>query len=131
MLKLTLSEHEVREENDAERALETAREWQPDIILLDVVMPKMDGGELAAAIRADPALSDVPVVFLTAIVSPEEAASRKLLSGFPFLAKPISAENLRECLAEHLPRSSALESLTRRVVDGAKRLTGLFTDDPA
>jgi CheY-like chemotaxis protein len=53
-------------ENKAAHALATARACQPDLILLDVVMPEMDGGDVAAQIQADPALKHIPIVFLTA-----------------------------------------------------------------
>ena len=57
MIRLTLEmtkRYQVREENNAMHALATAREFKPDLILLDVIMPGVDGGELARRIKADP-----------------------------------------------------------------------------
>lgn len=102
ILKLTLPEYEIREENDARRALETARRFKPDLIFLDVIMPAADGGEVAAQIRSDPSLKHVPIVFLTAIVSPDEAATNAQIGGYPFLAKPVSRERVIECIQEQL-----------------------------
>jgi CheY-like chemotaxis protein len=105
LLKLTLEragEFIVKEENDGARALETAKEFRPDLIFLDIVMPKADGGEVAAKLRAEPLLKRTPVVFLTAIVSKQEAQSGDL-GGYPFLAKPVSLDSLITCIAEHLP----------------------------
>ena len=59
----------VQTENNALHALETARQFKPDLIFLDVMMPDMDGGQVAAQMEIDPALKNVPIVFLTAIVT--------------------------------------------------------------
>src|SRR5258707_10123834 len=65
----------VLEENDATRAHQSARNFRPDLILLDVVMPDTDGGEVAAQIEADAELHNTPIVFLTALVTRAEAKS--------------------------------------------------------
>src|SRR4030095_3312553 len=93
LLKLTLEKaggFEVLEENNGPRAWLTAREFAPDIIFLDVVMPEIDGGDVAQQIRSDPMLAHVPIVFLTAIVSEKEGGHE--IGGFPFLAKPVTLE---------------------------------------
>ena len=72
MIRLNLEmtkRYQVREENNAMHALAAAREFKPDLILLDVIMPGMDGGELARRIKTDPTLSLVPVIFLTGTVT--------------------------------------------------------------
>jgi len=93
----------VREENHATAALATAVEFQPHLILLDVMMPGMDGGELAAHFRANPKLKDVPIVFLTAAVTKGEVeAGRGRVGGFPFLAKPVVLPEMVACLKHHL-----------------------------
>jgi CheY-like chemotaxis protein len=93
----------VREENNAKAALAAAEEFQPHLILLDVMMPGMDGGDLAASFRANPKLKAVPIVFLTAAITKEEvAASGGRLGGYPFLAKPIVLAEVAECLKEQL-----------------------------
>jgi CheY-like chemotaxis protein len=89
----------VRTENQAEHALTAAREFEPDLILLDVMMPDVDGGEVAAGLRADPALQHIPVVFLTAIVSRKETGGDYLESGGQtFIAKPVSLDALIQCI---------------------------------
>ena len=107
MVKLNLEQtgrYLVREENRSLHAHATAREFKPDLILLDVIMPGLDGGELAAQLRADPHLKGVPVVFLTATVSKREAEAGTFNSGgFLFLAKPVSLKTLLQCLETLLP----------------------------
>ena len=108
LLKLTLEKmggFVVQEENDGTRAHETARAFLPDLILLDILMPKIDGGDVASKIKADWNLRNTPIVFLTAIVSKKEALSSDLIGGFPFLAKPVSLETLIQCINEHLPQT--------------------------
>ena len=105
LLKLTLEKtgkYVVREEKDGTLAQEVAREFGPDLILLDIVMPKIDGGDVAGRIKNDPLLKDVRIVFLTAIVSKNEAIPGGTIGGLPFLAKPITLEGLIQCIEENL-----------------------------
>ena len=111
LLKINLERrtgHTVEAVNRAHEAIPAARKHKPDLILLDVIMPGTDGGELAARIQADAFLRAVPIVFLTATVSRTEAAHQGLKSGgFTFLAKPVSMPDLLACIALHLGPSVA------------------------
>jgi two-component system OmpR family response regulator len=106
LLKLYLertNDYVVREENDAKSALSAAEEFQPHLILLDVMMPGMDGGELAACFQANPQLKGVPIVFLTAAVTKGEVkAGGGQVGGYPFLAKPVVLSEVLACLKHHL-----------------------------
>jgi CheY-like chemotaxis protein len=93
----------VLEENDATKAHQSARNFRPDLILLDVVMPETDGGEVAAQVEADPELQNTPIVFLTALVTRAEAKSGLHIQGHPFLAKPVSIPELINAIEQHLP----------------------------
>jgi CheY-like chemotaxis protein len=93
----------VVEENDATKAHQSARNFRPDLILLDVVMPETDGGEVAARVEADPELQNTPIVFLTALVTRAEAKSGLHIQGHPFLAKPVSIPELINAIEQHLP----------------------------
>ena len=104
LMKLTLTEYDIREENNPVRALETARAFKPDLILLDVMMPHFDGGDVAAQIRADARLKNLPIIFLTAMVTKTETEARALLGGYPFIAKPVTPERLVENIEKHLSR---------------------------
>ena len=80
----------VLEENDPTKADQTAHNFKPDLILLDIVMPKIDGGELATHLEADRKLHDTPIIFLTALATDGEAKSGLHIQGHPSIAKPIS-----------------------------------------
>ncbi len=104
LLKLTLEgtkRYVVKEENDGSRALATARIFRPELVLLDIVMPKVDGGDVARQIAADPILKKVKIIFLTAIVSQKEAGAGGI-GGFPFMAKPVSLAALTAMIEETL-----------------------------
>jgi len=104
LVKLVLRRYDIREENDATRAFNTALAFRPDLILMDVIMPGLDGGNLAAKCRAHVVLKHIPIVFLTAVVSRDEAGEApKQIGGFPFLAKPVSPDALERCIQEYLP----------------------------
>ena len=93
----------VAEENDATKAHQTARNFRPHVVLLDIIMPEVDGGEVAAQIQEDPELHDTPIIFLTALVTRSEAKSGLHIQGHPFVAKPISVPELIVAIEEHLP----------------------------
>jgi CheY-like chemotaxis protein len=106
LLKLNLEQtkdYVVRTENDATLALAAAEEFQPDLILLDVMMPGLDGGELASCFQASPKLKEVPIVFLTAAATKAEVYARGgRVGGLPFLAKPVEMAEVIACLKQHL-----------------------------
>jgi CheY-like chemotaxis protein len=106
LLKLNLEQtddYEVWVENSSRQALRTAQAFQPDLILLDVLMPGMDGGELAAHLQASPRLGKVPIVFLTAAATKAEVSSHDgVIGGLPFLAKPVDMPEVIACLRHHL-----------------------------
>jgi two-component system, OmpR family, response regulator len=93
----------VLEENDPTKADQTAHNFKPDVILLDIIMPKMDGGELATQIEADRELHDTPIIFLTALVTHGEAQGGLQIQGHPFVAKPISIPELIGAIEKYLP----------------------------
>jgi DNA-binding response OmpR family regulator len=93
----------VREENDAAKAHESARDFRPDLILLDMMMPQIDGRDIAAQIDADPELQRTPIIFLTALATTAEATAGISFQGHPILAKPINILELINRIEENLP----------------------------
>src|SRR4029077_3842899 len=95
----------VLPENDPAKAHQTARDFRPDVILLDIVMPETDGGEVAARIGNDPDLRQTPIIFLTALVTRAEANNGLEIDGHSFLAKPINISELVNAIEQHLPHA--------------------------
>jgi CheY-like chemotaxis protein len=98
LLKLNLEQthlYEVREENRSAHALDAARQFEPDLVISDVMMPEVGGGEFAAQLREDPALRRVPVIFLTAAVRKEELGGPEaVIAGRLYIAKPLNVKSL-------------------------------------
>ncbi len=92
----------VCEVNDPRRALESARSFKPDLALVDLIMPQEDGIEVAAQLEADWALHEVPIVFVTALITPEEANDGRRIEGHRVAAKPVNAFNLLKIIEENL-----------------------------
>jgi CheY-like chemotaxis protein len=98
----------VCEENDARRALETARSFKPDLILLDLIMPEADGVEIAAELNSDWMLHCVPIVFVTALITREEARDVRRIEGHRVVAKPMTSSELIKVVEENLPCCAAV-----------------------
>jgi CheY-like chemotaxis protein/signal transduction histidine kinase len=95
-------EFEVLEAEDGEHGFERAKRDQPDAILMDLSLPRMDGCEATRRILATPGLTQVPIVALTAHVSKEDK-ERALAAGCrDYLTKPIERDALIACLRKHL-----------------------------
>ena len=96
--------YEVCIENDSTKAVSVARSFQPDVILLDVVMPGMDGGDVQAALQTDPVLSRVPVLMLTALVDSTELSEGAVAQAGSqmVLPKPVNLALLFRVLDEIL-----------------------------
>ncbi len=107
LLKMNLEKtgkYSVAVENNSLRAMATARAFGPEVIILDVVMPGMDGGDLLARFGDDPVLRSVPVIMLTALVSkgdvsPHAAVQSGTVTALP---KPVDLGMLTRCIDEAL-----------------------------
>ena len=105
IVKLTLEgreNYDVCVENSSRNAIATARKFWPDIIILDVVMPELDGGEVYTQFMADPILKRIPIIFLTAIVRQKEVDENNgMIGGSFYIAKPVSADGLVSAIEDH------------------------------
>ncbi len=83
--------------------IELAKRYQPDLILLDVMMPGMSGGETAEILLDDESTSSIPIVFITALIQEEELAKRgKRIGGRNFIAKPVTPEMLIKKIDQYI-----------------------------
>lgn len=86
--------HTVVEAVNGEEAIDACREYHPDVILLDVEMPVLDGHATLARLKADPQLKDIPVVFLTGRVDTADVVNGLRLGAHDYLRKPFEANEL-------------------------------------
>jgi CheY-like chemotaxis protein len=101
--------------NDPGQALAVAGEFAPDIILLDVMMPRMDGGELASRLLASSRFKATPIVFLTAAVKKNEVSSHQgSVGGLPFISKPVDFKEVIECIETQLRQSPTPAKANRK-----------------
>ncbi len=92
---------QVQTVHNGQAALKECRKFQPDLILLDIVMPDMSGDEVAIILLEDPATKNIPIVFLTALASqlPEEGSSPiQNIAGRYFIGKPVSKDGLLKAI---------------------------------
>ncbi len=148
-LELEHAGYEVVEVGDGEEALRLARSRPPDVVLLDVEMPNLDGYETVKALKADPLTAHIPVVFLTGRVGADDVVEALRLGGHDYLRKPpepaellarvaaaVRVKQLQDALVSHgdeLERMSRTDFLTglnnrrhleetmRRIGAGARR----------
>ncbi len=110
-----------------EEGLLLARNEDPDVILLDVFMPGMDGYEVCRRIKSDPVLSDIPVVFLTALTGGPEIRIRALEAGAEgFLSKPVNESEL-EAQIKAMVKIKEVHSLKRYEKERLSALVALRT----
>ena len=88
--------HEVHLAMNGREGLELIGRTRPDVVFTDVAMPEMSGIELADAMRADPALRHIPIVFVTASLQKEQVERYFAHGAAAYLAKPFSTRELRE-----------------------------------
>lgn len=87
---------------EGRQALTIARRIRPDIILLDAIMPNMDGFETCLALKADPSLSSIPVIFMTGLTETEDVVKGLEAGGVDYLTKPINPNELLARMRVHL-----------------------------
>ncbi|KHK03893.1 hybrid sensor histidine kinase/response regulator [Desulfovibrio sp. TomC] len=95
-------------------ALALARRVAPELILLDVVMPDIDGYEVCRRLKAEAATADIPIIFVTANHAPEDEAHGLSLGAVDYLIKPVSPAVVRARVKNHLELRAARQALARQ-----------------
>jgi len=118
------AEYQVFVATSGDQALRLAREKNPDVVLLDVVMPDIDGHEVCRRLKADRATADIPVIFVTAHSNEAEEAAGLDAGAVDFIAKPINPRIVRARVKTHLTLKRQSDLLRQMAfIDG---LTGVF-----
>lgn len=99
----TIDDFEVKTETNSSLALAAIHAFKPDMIFLDIVMPETEGPEISRKLSWDNDTKDIPVIFLSGIVTDHDIKKRDgYLEGRPCLAKPITLKKLLACIQRHL-----------------------------
>jgi diguanylate cyclase (GGDEF)-like protein len=121
MENIQILHHALRDEHDVlfalggEKALQIAHNQMPDLILLDAVMPGMDGYEVCSALRASAAVRDIPVIFVTALTHPEDETRALEAGAVDFITKPFNVAVVRARVRTQLTikrQADAMRELT-------------------
>ena len=118
--KLSVEYYEVITAENGAEALERARTEQPDLILLDIMMPEMDGFEVCQRLKADPALTHIPVIMVTALSEQSDKIRGLEVGADDFLTKPVDDWSLRSRIRSLLRLKMASDELMRRRQTGAQ-----------
>ena len=114
MVKFALEKtgrYEVRTENLPVKALDVATEFKPDLVMVDIMMPEMDGSQVAASFKADPKLGRIPLIFMTAIIPKEEINEAQESRGYIlYVRKPATLVQIINGIEEALEISQAGEA---------------------
>jgi len=99
---LRLEGHQPLQATDGRQGLEMARTERPDLVLCDIRMPELNGFEVLAALRADPATAEMPFIFITASAERDSRAFGLDLGAHDYVAKPFDLAHLRALIASRL-----------------------------
>ncbi len=110
---------------DGETALQRLKSYQPDLILLDVMMPGIDGFETCQQIKANPATSDIPIIFMTALSDTVDKVKGLSLGAVDCLTKPIQHEEALARIRVHLQLSQTQKRLERNSAERSQTLEHL------
>ncbi len=106
---LLLGKFEILEAMDAETGINLARETMPDLILMDIQLPGMDGLEATRIIKQDPVLNGIPVIALTSYAMQGDEEKAKFAGCTGYVAKPIDTRSFLEVIDGYLGPRSSLE----------------------
>jgi putative two-component system response regulator len=116
------SDYEVSVAMDGQSALDDVRENFPDLILLDIMMPEMDGYEVCRQLKKNPETHHIPIVFLTAMTGDEDEAKGLALGAIDYITKPFNQELVKSRIKNHLELKLLQDDLERQVRLRTKQL---------
>lgn len=128
ILRAILSEnHEVLVAASGEQALDLARSRHPDLVLLDILMPGMDGYEVCRILKGDPQTEDIPIVFLTSLEEIDDELRGLELGAIDFLSKPVSPV-IVQARVRNIIRLRRQQRALEELAQGAERAKKAFLD---
>ncbi len=131
--KLTLEQFQVLTADDGREAIKLCSREKPDIVLLDLMLPVMDGYKVLQVMKADPLLSNIPVVVFSAKAQPEDVEKALELGAAGFLIKAITTpkevvEKIREILSRRRPQEQKITRYSLEIREDAYDAKKLSAD---
>jgi DNA-binding response OmpR family regulator len=108
---LTQNGYKVRPVTDGSQGLAAAQSTPPDLILLDIMMPGLDGYEVCEQLKADATTRSIPIVFISALNATEDKVKAFTVGGVDYITKPIQAQEVQTRVATHLALSKLQKQL--------------------
>ncbi|HDQ73625.1 MAG TPA: hybrid sensor histidine kinase/response regulator [Chloroflexi bacterium] len=122
---LTRQGYDVQMASDGVQALASAANDPPDLILLDIMMPGMDGYEVCQQLKADEATRDIPVIFISALDATEDKVKAFAAGGVDYIPKPFEVPEVRARVQAHLGLRALQRDLQREIVERDKLIAEL------
>ena len=99
---LRAPDREIMVARNGKDAVDLARDWRPHLIVLDIMMPGMDGGEVALALEKDPATENIPIIFMTSLLKKEDENKLTYSNMKSYMAKPYNKDELLAEIAKKI-----------------------------
>ena len=120
------SDYDVSVAMDGQGALEIVAEETPDLILLDIMMPGMDGYEVCQRLKSDEKTKDIPIIFLTAMTEEQDEARGLALGAVDYVTKPFSPDLIKSRVKNHLKLKMHRDNLERLVKERTHELENSY-----
>lgn len=111
MYQLLKDDYKVKGANSGERGLMLAETANPDLILLDIMMPEIDGYQVCEKLKSNPTTSDIPIIFLTAKAERVDEQKGLKLGAVDYITKPINPEIVKARVSTHVTLKMASDTL--------------------
>lgn len=125
---LTAEHYQVAVALDGETAIEQIRYKPPELILLDVMMPGIDGFETCKRLKEDPTTRDIPIIFMTALADPVDKVKGLRLGAVDYITKPFQQEEVLARVNVHLQLYRLNQNLEKQVRERTAQLSEALTD---
>jgi PAS domain S-box-containing protein len=122
--------HKVRAVTSGAHALQAARAKPPDLILLDIMMPEMNGYEVCEHLKADEFTCDIPVIFISALDATDDKVKGFAVGGVDFVVKPFQVEEVYARVEAHLALRAVQQQLEEKEQYSDRRFRTLFESAP-
>ena len=111
---LTEAGYKVLSTSDSHKAINRVKKGHPQLILLDILMPNLDGFELCQQLKSDPETQDIPIIFITGLTETQEQVKGFELGAVDYITKPIQCEELLARVASHIQIRQLQQQLQER-----------------